>query len=146
MWSSSDAYLLQRMPGLKTSMVSNIQAGRRLQLPADALPFSADYYVLRRFLRARSYDLEKATTMWMNNLAWKVEFKVDSILQDFYFDERDKFLTCYPQGYHKTDKLVSMQSRIMHAGCHACSSACAARRSAAACVLQQAPVCMKAPV
>jgi len=64
-----------------------------------------DYFVLRRFLRARSYDLEKATTMWMNNLAWKAEFKVDTILQDFYFEERDKFLTCYPQGYHKVDKL-----------------------------------------
>jgi hypothetical protein len=45
----------------------------------------ADYFTLRRFLRARSYDLEKATAMWLNHLAFKNEWKVDSILQDFYF-------------------------------------------------------------
>lgn len=64
-----------------------------------------DYYVLRRFLRARSYDLEKAALMWFNNLKFKQEFGVDTILQDFYFNERDEFLECFPQGYHKTDKM-----------------------------------------
>mmetsp|Transcript_38738 Transcript_38738/g.86147 ORF Transcript_38738/g.86147 Transcript_38738/m.86147 type:complete len:516 (+) Transcript_38738:123-1670(+) len=64
-----------------------------------------DYYILRRFLRARSYDLEKATTMWLNYLNWKKEFQVDTILQDFYFGERDRFLDFYPQGYHKLDKM-----------------------------------------
>ena len=66
-----------------------------------------DYYLLRRFLRARSYDLEKATLMWSNFLAWREEHQVDNILQDFYFGEREEFLKVYPQGYHKLDKIVS---------------------------------------
>lgn len=41
----------------------------------------ADFFTLRRFLRARSYDLEKATLMWMNNVAFRSQFKVDTILQ-----------------------------------------------------------------
>eukprot|EP00955_Chlamydomonas_euryale_P065661 359303-Chlamydomonas_euryale.AAC.7 len=60
-----------------------------------ALP--ADYFTLRRFLRARSYDLERATAMWLNHVAWKKDFGVDTILQDFYFNERDEFLEAYPQ-------------------------------------------------
>ncbi len=41
--------------------------------------------MLRRFLRARTYDLEKATTMWLNHMAFKEQWQVDTILQDFYF-------------------------------------------------------------
>ncbi|GAX74790.1 hypothetical protein CEUSTIGMA_g2237.t1 [Chlamydomonas eustigma] len=63
-----------------------------------------DYFILRRFLRARTYDLEKATAMWLNHLAWEKEFSVNSILQDFYFPERDAFIKSYPQGYHKVDR------------------------------------------
>lgn len=33
--------------------------------------------------------------------------KVDDIIHKFQFHERDVFLSLYPQGYHKTDKLVS---------------------------------------
>jgi hypothetical protein len=57
----------------------------------------ADYFYLRRFLRARSYDLEKATTMWLNHMNWVKEFAVENILSDFYFSERDEFLEAYPQ-------------------------------------------------
>lgn len=64
-----------------------------------------DYYTLRRFLRARTYDLEKATTMWLNHLAWQQEFHVNSILTDFHFPEKDAFVDAYPQGYHKLDKM-----------------------------------------
>lgn len=44
--------------------------------------------------------------MWTDHVNWRRENKVDSILQDFHFDERDKFLEAYPQGYHKLDKMV----------------------------------------
>ena len=29
-----------------------------------------------------------------------------NLLQDFYFGERDQFMQCYPQGYHRIDKQV----------------------------------------
>jgi len=51
--------------------------------------------------------MEKATAMWMNNVDFKKEFNVDTILEDFVFEERSPFLEAYPQGYHKCDKLVS---------------------------------------
>ncbi|GAX76074.1 hypothetical protein CEUSTIGMA_g3517.t1 [Chlamydomonas eustigma] len=63
-----------------------------------------DYFTLRRFLRARTYDLERATAMWLNHLEWEKDFSVNTILQDFYFPERDAFIKSYPQGYHKVDR------------------------------------------
>lgn len=64
-----------------------------------------DYFTLRRFLRARTYDLERATTMWLNHMNWQKEFHTETILQDFTFPERDAFVAAYPQGYHKLDKI-----------------------------------------
>lgn len=68
-----------------------------------------DFYQLRRFLRARSYDLKLATAMWLNNVQFKKEFDVDNILENFSFDEKAAFLQAYPQGYHKCDKMVGVQ-------------------------------------
>lgn len=64
-----------------------------------------DDYYLRRFLRARGHDLQKAEAMFMNHLKWRKEFGTDTILEDFVYDEREAFLALYPQGYHKVDKL-----------------------------------------
>mmetsp|Transcript_10482 Transcript_10482/g.18328 ORF Transcript_10482/g.18328 Transcript_10482/m.18328 type:complete len:524 (-) Transcript_10482:635-2206(-) len=84
---------------------SYVEQFRRILSSKDAWQEDKhDYYALRRFLRARTYDLEKATIMWMNNMAFKAEFKVDTMLQDFYFGEREKFIEAFPQGYHKCDK------------------------------------------
>lgn len=66
-----------------------------------------DYYTLLRFLRARNYELDKAMKMWLDTLEWRKEYDVDTILDSFMFHEREQFLMAYPQGYHKTDKLVS---------------------------------------
>lgn len=81
-------------------------------LQPDALCWCAwdpttDYYTLLRFLRARNYELDKAMKMWMDTLEWRKEYEVDAILDAFVFHEREQFLMAYPQGYHKTDKLVS---------------------------------------
>ncbi|GFR43959.1 hypothetical protein Agub_g5102 [Astrephomene gubernaculifera] len=63
-----------------------------------------DYYTLRRFLRARTYDLERALKMFQDHVNWRQEHDIDNILKDFHFEERGKFLAAYPQGYHKLDK------------------------------------------
>ncbi len=65
-----------------------------------------DYYTIRRFVRARQHDLDRAYTMLVNHIAWRKETGADNILDTFSFSERDSFLTIYPQGYHKTDKMV----------------------------------------
>lgn len=36
----------------------------------------ADFYKLRRFLRARSYDVEKATAMWLDHMRWCEQWQV----------------------------------------------------------------------
>jgi hypothetical protein len=43
--------------------------------------------------------------MFLAHLKWRKDVGVDTILEDFHFHERDAFLTLYPQGYHKTDRL-----------------------------------------
>ncbi|EIE24984.1 CRAL/TRIO domain-containing protein [Coccomyxa subellipsoidea C-169] len=63
-----------------------------------------DNYFLRRFLRARQHDLKRAKEMYAASMKWRAEFGVDTILDDFHFQERDAFISLYPQGYHKTDK------------------------------------------
>jgi hypothetical protein len=74
--------------------------------PLGAAAPAADYYALLRFLRARNYELDKALKMWADTLEWRREYEVDTILDAFVFHEREQFLMAYPQGYHKTDKLV----------------------------------------
>ena len=44
--------------------------------------------------------------MFRTHLQWRKEFGTDE-LDSFVFHERDAFISLYPQGYHKTDKLVS---------------------------------------
>lgn len=68
---------------------------------------NADKYYLRRFLRARQHDLVRAKAMFSDHVHWKKEFGVEEIVENFTFHEREAFLSLYPQGYHKTDKLVS---------------------------------------
>ncbi|KAG2437256.1 hypothetical protein HXX76_005919 [Chlamydomonas incerta] len=67
-------------------------------------PEKHDYYTLRRFLRARTYNLQLATEMWVNHIAWCADLDIDHLLQNFEFPERDEILKYFPQGYHKLDK------------------------------------------
>jgi CRAL/TRIO domain/CRAL/TRIO, N-terminal domain len=64
----------------------------------------ADGSTLLRFLRAREYDVQKATTMYVNHLKWRKENGIDTILEDFDFKEREQYLAVYPQGYYNVDK------------------------------------------
>ena len=101
------------------------QAGPCLQLASGAVCWTAsslrqlsraarraDKYRLRRFLRARQHDLKRARAMWADDVKWRKEFGADSILENFHFHERDAFISVYPQGYHKTDKMVRPAGRV----------------------------------
>ena len=44
--------------------------------------------------------------MFRAHIQWRREFGADE-LDNFHFHERDAFISMYPQGYHKTDKIVS---------------------------------------
>ena len=68
-------------------------------------------YFLRRFLRARQHDLKRAKEMYTASMKWRREFGVEEVTQNFHFTERDAFIALYPQGYHKTDKLVRLATR-----------------------------------
>ena len=73
--------------------------------PGETLPPHTDDYKLRRFLRARQHDLARAREMWDKHVRWREEFGVDTELPSFHFHERDAFVSLYPQGYHRVDRL-----------------------------------------
>lgn len=75
-----------------------------LVLKNSFYPEKHDFAMLLRFLRAREYDVDRAATMFLDMLQWRQEGRVDHILEEFHFTEREEFLSIFPQGYHKTDK------------------------------------------
>eukprot|EP00887_Chlorella_sp_A99_P007107 scaffold2.g7107.t1 len=82
-----------------------VEFRKRIEAAVGPLKPMFDRYYLRRFLRARQHNLGRAQEMFLAHLKWRAQSDVDAILDDFQFTERDAFLTLYPQGYHKTDKL-----------------------------------------
>lgn len=53
--------------------------------------------------------------MYAAHLKWRAENKVDTVLKDFHFTEREHYLQVYPQGYYMTDKMGRPMS-IQHLG------------------------------
>lgn len=61
---------------------------------------------LLRFLRARSFNVEAARTMYLKAEAWKKEIELDRLVQEFEFEERDAVAAHgWCMYFHKTDRL-----------------------------------------
>ncbi|OAY32810.1 phosphatidylinositol/phosphatidylcholine transfer protein SFH9 isoform X2 [Manihot esculenta] len=82
-----------------------VNAFRQALIAKDLLPSRLDdYHTLLRFLKARKFDLDKTLLMWSEMLKWRKEQRIDSIIQDFIYDEYEEVQQYYPHGFHGVDK------------------------------------------
>jgi len=64
-----------------------------------------DIHCFLRFLRARSFDLDKSFQMFHNCEQWRKENNIEDLYKNFSFPELDKVEKIYPKFYHNVDRL-----------------------------------------
>ena len=72
---------------------------------ADLKALKFDDYDLLRFCRARKFVIADIQVMFTNFVKWRQDENVDSIIDEFQFDEREAVQEIYPHGYYGVDKL-----------------------------------------
>ncbi|XP_023548417.1 phosphatidylinositol/phosphatidylcholine transfer protein SFH9 isoform X3 [Cucurbita pepo subsp. pepo] len=78
---------------------------RQALIARDLLPARFDdYHTMLRFLKARKFDMDKALNMFTEMLSWRKDNNIDTIMQDFIYDEYEEVQRYYPHGYHGVDK------------------------------------------
>ncbi|GFR52717.1 hypothetical protein Agub_g15270 [Astrephomene gubernaculifera] len=75
-----------------------------LQQTSALLAGHDDRYTLLRFLKARQWDVGRATTMYQNMVNWRKEHRTDEVYQTFTFEEEEAVVAHYPHFYHKCDR------------------------------------------
>ena len=64
-----------------------------------------DDVTLLKFLRFKTFDLEKTFQMFSECIKWRANENVEEMLY-MQFEESSKIKNLYPHGYHQTDKSV----------------------------------------
>ncbi|CAO2824511.1 unnamed protein product [Amaranthus hypochondriacus] len=82
-----------------------VNAFRQILVEKALLPNHLDdYHTMLRFLKARKFDLDKTLHMWEEMIKWRKENRVDTIIQDFFYEEFEEVQRHYPHGYHGVDR------------------------------------------
>ena len=83
----------------------------------DACKHNED--ALRRFLKARNWDVEAAQKMWLASLSWRTQVGADTILQEQLMtrEQEERLIELYPHGLHGVDRMVRRNAKRYSSWC-----------------------------
>ena len=59
---------------------------------------------LAKFCRARKFDTARAIEMFKNFLKYREENEIETIIEEFHFEEKEEAMQYWPRGYLGVDK------------------------------------------